>query len=677
MNEATPALGGYTDRDVYGRASETLYGPGSQQQNTQNAKLFLKQCRDAKSGCRLVDVIDYDLYGRGDPRVFGNGAHIMMQKETRGLLKQSQAKNKRALRHLMLPSRAKALVKSAAKKLKVEGPKATNAALCNKIEVTTAGEDLRLSHNATPRLVSSKLSREEAKPQVEEGTFLRGVSSFNSAGDTDRALEEEACKPLHIKQLAPFAAIGGIAAATVAGGLVFQSSDKSESPKTATSSEKIEDTLYSDASEFGANESTTESSDAEVSDSTSASAETVSVESEVDNVSKARCERQSEDDEATYHNQAKSDDTSTPVAVNNRDPDAVAVLHVDNNDSNQISNVASMNVSQEEINRYSTALNSDVGDVGRDLPTLTIVREAGPAKSEGDDVASCMRDQSEAGTKETAGATPAPVAALKATASEGASVPPVTAPLASITATKHEMGMMEVMSPTTPYADADTYDRTFEIQDSVERREDSLQDDGVEISTSGSFEYSGIEDRLLANDAAASTSGKSGSSGMENQLRGDEAASSTSGKSKSSRMEDRLNVVNGADFAPGNPESSTRDDPLHGDDGAGFASEKSTSSGRASVATSASESSENATIRDGGVSDSDALVSSSADDGGESFNGASESKKDCSQGSSEAEVSSSDEMLSDSDEDDPESEDDEFVDVVDNLEDLRELTSSG
>jgi hypothetical protein len=254
MAEVVRVVPGYTEGDIYGRASDRVFGEGAQKTNERNAKLLLKETRDVRSGVRISDVIDYDLYGRGDPRVFGRDAHTVNKQEAADHLRGVQRTNRYSLRSIMLPSRAPALVRVGVDRGKLEpacGPVASRAStvasapllpstsIASKVpsksprpaklplvsELPTVNSPL--SPDGTPRRVASRLPNQEEKPTVESGTVLRGISSFGSSSDLEFMLQDEEKSGRRGGKAAAGAALLVAAGVT---SRTLSSDEKSESP---------------------------------------------------------------------------------------------------------------------------------------------------------------------------------------------------------------------------------------------------------------------------------------------------------------------------------------------------------------------------------------------------------------------------------------------------------------
>jgi hypothetical protein len=276
MGTTEVALQSYTDRDVYGRGCDEIFGEGSQQENERSAKVKLKQNHDSKAGIRLRAIVDYDLYGRGDPRVFGKDAHVVNREEAQAHLKLTRRKNKRSFRHLMFPSRTTALVRIVSTH-SMRGEE-HRLPIVPSVSQETAPQPMKTtttSFDSTPRRVASKPPSEEAKAQIEYGILLRGTRSFDSSStssdiwNTVRA--EEEIEKNKVKRSVPVA-LAGIASASIVGAAVLRSSGNDDSRNVfSTAEEDHRNDAENASSQSEANAGSEESSDIEVSESTAVS----------------------------------------------------------------------------------------------------------------------------------------------------------------------------------------------------------------------------------------------------------------------------------------------------------------------------------------------------------------------------------------------------------------------
>lgn len=723
MAKSAAVTSGYTDLDVYGRGSDSIFGPGAREENARSAKIHLRELRDEKAGIRVRDVIDYDLYGRGDPRVFGKDAHIINQSEGRAHLKQTRIRNQRALRFLMIPARAKALVRSVAKKVKhpeqktrepepavgTGAPGETASVSTTPSKVEKAFESPAFA--STPKRVSSRLPSEEPKPKVEEGIVLQGIHSFNSEDDVKILLEDDKVEESRVQKGAKTAAVVGVAGAAAVGGTMFHLSSKDEFTGDAVvygGGDSMEVDSSRSTSE-GRNDSA-ESSDAELSASTSVEEESESATGESSSAEESRSASEenasAEGEEVTTEydqDEAFADavDTAVSAEPRNHNGDGVSNSLLDKSDS------------QNVITNPHSSADSSADDQGVDLiekeavvqDVLAPPEEApGPEKRQFAAGAAMFGALAASSTPSDTERTFSPEnPALVATVlpdgfpSEASRMEALTAE--SGATTKPSNRILDIASPTTPSPlrvnvfearrDAimkdmnESDDGAAESSERSDSSEVESSDSSALVSSSSSAQFnssngqesasqetSSQEGPSLVNEATAISAheGVDSARGIESEL-----ASASSGHDDASS--DQESAYSGKESASSAKESasSARESASSAQESASSARE-SASSARQSVSSAQRESDRKIVGSTGGPNSN--IRDSSSEDAVEESDTAtlSSSEKTMSEDSSEVALSSSDEVMTDSDDVDAAS-DDEFVDVVDNVKDLRSFAS--
>lgn len=669
MAESTAVTSGYVDLDVYGRGDDSVFGPGAREENARSAKIHLREIRDEKAGIQVRDVIDYDLYGRGDPRVFGKDAHLVNQSEGRAHLKQTRTKNKQGLRFLMIPARAKVLVRNVVKRVKQSERKAPEPKAVGTPGIAqrpiqkggSASESPSLA--ATPKRVSSLLPIEESKPYIEEGTVLQGIQSFSSEDDIKIDLEDKRVEGSDKNRNAAIAVIGGTAGAAAVGGAVLHlSSNDNNTHEDAVYGEADSIKEDSDASTTTEQDESLESSDAILSSSTSVAEESESAESEsVEDSESAAAESESGEELTSLYNQDDAFAEETDVAVTERSH--ILGVTETTNEKNEM-----------EIEDAKGLLSTELEHT--QIAAKVAMFEDTPGETAASKVENLRNKEQPA---------------VVVTASPVLEAPTLEAPPSEIgLSTKPSNRMLDLASPTTPTP----LPGTFNIDQARQMQVMNDTDDGT---SSSSQKTESAETESLNSSAQVSSSDGHESSSQESASSVAETASSAKEDVSSTRQLDSVHAGASSPHEGGlssqesasladegespahegasSADSSANESVSQGDSSAHVGGSPDDSSAHESVSSaeresagkmsvSASVSSRQGSSSEGVVEDDRTATPSSSEQT------VSAESSEVAVSSSEEAVSSSDDVMTDSDQ---EESDDEFVDVVDNVRDLREL----